>query len=65
MHILGMTTLGLIGVAFVLGLIMLVLCEVRLIARISGRISTAELPPQREFFPDAPSQEELDGYWRH
>jgi hypothetical protein len=65
MHILGVTTLGLIGVACVLGLIMLVLCEVRLIVRISGRISTAELPPPREFFPDAPSQEALHDYWRH
>jgi Na+-transporting methylmalonyl-CoA/oxaloacetate decarboxylase gamma subunit len=65
MHILGMTMLGLIGVAFVLGFIMLLLCEVRLIVRLAGRISSAELPAPREFSPDAPSQRALDDYWRH
>ena len=65
MHILGMTMLGLIGVAFVLGLIMLVLVEVRLIVRIAGRLSVAELPPPREFSPDPLSQRELDDYWRN
>jgi hypothetical protein len=64
-HILGMTMLGLIGVAGVLGLIMLVLCEVRLIVRLAGRISSAELPPPRGYFPDPPSQRELDDYWRN
>jgi hypothetical protein len=62
-HILGMTMLGLIGVAGVLGLIMLVLCEVRLIVRLAGRISSAE--PPRGYFPDPPSQRELDDYWRN
>ncbi len=63
-HILGMTMLGLIGVASVLGLIMLVLCEIRLIVRLAGRISSSELPP-REFFPDPPSQRVLDDYWQN
>ena len=63
-HILGMTMLGLIGVASVLGLVMLVLCEVRLIVRLAGRISSVAQAP-REFFPDPPSQRELDDYWRN
>jgi Na+-transporting methylmalonyl-CoA/oxaloacetate decarboxylase gamma subunit len=63
MHILGMTMLGLIGVAFVLGFIMLLLCEVRLIVRLAGGISSAELLP-REFFPDPPSQPTLEDSWR-
>jgi hypothetical protein len=64
-HILGMTMLGLIGVASVLGLIMLVLLEVRLIVRLAGRISSAELPPPREFFPDPPSRRALDDFWQN
>lgn len=65
MHILGMTMLGLIGVAIVLGLIMMVLLEVRLIVRIAGRLSSVELLPPREYFPDPPSQRVLDDYWQN
>jgi hypothetical protein len=64
-HILGMTMLGLIGVASVLGLVMLVLLEVRLIVRIAGRISSAAEVLPREYFPDAPTQRELGDYWRN
>jgi hypothetical protein len=55
--------LGLVGVALVLGLTMLVLCEVRLIVRLAVRLSRLE-PPPRDFFPDPPSQQALNEYWR-
>jgi hypothetical protein len=64
MHILGMTMMGLIGVASVLGLIMLVLCQVRLIVRITRQITPAEREP-REFFPDTPSRRVFDDYWQN
>jgi Na+-transporting methylmalonyl-CoA/oxaloacetate decarboxylase gamma subunit len=63
-HIFGITLMGLIGVASVLGLIILVLCQVRLIVRLTGRIVPAERRP-REFFPDAPSQRVFEDYWQN
>jgi hypothetical protein len=63
-HIFSMTLLSLIGVASALGLMILVLCQVRLIVRLTGRIVSAERPPQ-QFFPDAPSQRVFESYWQN
>jgi hypothetical protein len=64
MHIFGMTMLGLIGVASVLGLIILVLYQVRLIVRVTGHIARSERQP-REFFPDTPPQRVFEDYWQN
>lgn len=63
-HIFGVTVLGLIGVASVLGLVILVMCQMRLIVRITGRISEPRHQP-REFFPDTPPQRVFEDYWQN
>jgi hypothetical protein len=63
-HIVGMTMLGIIGVAAVLGLIMLVLYQVRLIVRLTGNITRSERQP-REFFPDTTSKRVFEDFWQN
>ncbi len=54
---LGLALLALIGLATVLALVILVLYEVRMITRLSGRIAASEEPAPRFFEDVAPHRE--------
>jgi Na+-transporting methylmalonyl-CoA/oxaloacetate decarboxylase gamma subunit len=64
MHLFGMIMLGLIGMAFVLGLTTLVLCQVRLIVRITRQLS----PPERQtcaYFHNTTAQRSFEDHWQN
>jgi hypothetical protein len=64
MHLFGMVLLGLIGMALVLGLATLVLCQVRLIVRITRQLS----PPGRQtcaYFQNTASRRAFEDHWQN
>ena len=61
----GIAMLVLTGTAVVLGLVILVLYELRWIVRNSHEIGGEEEPIERRHFPDVPPHRSLDNYWQN
>ncbi len=61
----GIAMLVLTGTAVVLGLVILVMYELRWIVRNSHEIGGQEEPIPRQHFPDVPPQRTFDNYWQN